>query len=148
MTNAINTLVTSALTAAHAYGTSIDKLRTALKGQDVPAVRATLMPYVAGFYTVPVLPLTRGEGVGMCEYTNKAKTERRTEADADAVPVKGYEAAKKALQRLTKDVMGVAVDKTVSEPVQLTRAQRAAIRACMDLGITMKLFGQGVAILK
>lgn len=41
----------------------------------------------------------------------------------------------------------VKADKTV-EPLKLTRAQRAAVQACMDLGITMKVYGQAIALLK
>ena len=130
MTNAINTLVISALTAAHAYGTSVDKLRTALKGQDVPTARATLLPYIAGYYKVALVAKTRGEGVTMD--TNAPK----------------FEAAKKALQRLTHDVVGTSVARTVTEPVKLSREQLRLIRLCHEAGVTMKLFGQGVAALK
>jgi hypothetical protein len=128
MTHAINTLVTSALNAATAYGDSIAKLRTALKGHDVPAVRATLLPYVAGFYGVAVVAKERGEGVTL---------------DTTA---KRFEAAKKALTRLANDIVGKTANHT--ELATLTRAQLALIKQCHAAGITMRMFGQGVAQIK
>ena len=94
MTNAnITTLVATTLNAAASYGKGIEGLRNAfkaeLKGTMSPdTVRAALLVPVAVFYGVATLPKTRGEG-----YT----------LDKDA---KGFEAAKKALQRLTADICG------------------------------------------
>lgn len=89
MTKQLNTLVASALDAAHAYGKSIDGIRAALKGQLSPdVVRAALLEPVATYYRVPLIDKTRGEG----------KTLDKEHAK--------YEAAKKALQRLSADVMG------------------------------------------
>lgn len=50
--------------------------------------------------------------------------------------------------RVVKDSNRAATVNSTKEEVKLTKAQRAAIKACMELGITMKLFGQGVALLK
>jgi hypothetical protein len=130
MTASINTQVIAALSAAHAYGKAIATLRTALKGQLSPEVRDTLLPYVAGYYKVALVAKTRGEGVTL---------------DTEA---KQYEAAKKALQRMTKDIVGGSVDRTVVEAPKLTREQLRLIRLCHEAGVTMKLFGQGVAQLK
>lgn len=129
MTSRINTLVISALTAATAYGRDIDALRNALKGQDVPAVRAALLEPIAGFYKVALVAKERGEGVTL---------------DTEA---KGFEAAKKALSRMTKDITGTAVKQVVETP-KLTREQLRLIRLCSEAGVTMKMYGQGVASLK
>ena len=127
MTQAINTLVIAALNAAHSYGATIAKLQTQLRGQDVSEIRTTLLPYVAGYYKVAIVEGTRGDRLD------------------DQAPK--YEAAKKALQRMTKDIAGTAV-RQAAEPAKLTRAQLALIKACHDAGVTMKMFGQGVAALK
>ena len=50
--------------------------------------------------------------------------------------------------RVVRDSDRVTKADSTPEPVKLSRAQRAAIKACMELGITMKMFGQGVALLK
>ena len=144
MTQAINTLVTSALNAATTYGDCVAKLRTQLKGQMSPDVRVTLLPYVAGFYAVPTFE--GKQGLRMAEYINKKGTEMRKATDADAVKVLRYEAAKKALQRMTGDIVGKTA--AHAEPVALTRAQLALIKQCHAAGITMKMFGQGVAQIK
>jgi hypothetical protein len=128
MTQAINTLVTSALNAATAYGDNVAKLRTQLKGQETPAIRATLMPYVAQYYGVKLVTKERGDGVTM---------------DTEA---KRFEAAKTALRRLVGDIVGKTANHT--EAIVLTRAQLALIKQCHAAGITMKMFGQGVAQIK
>ncbi len=130
MTASINTQVIAALSAAHAYGKAIAALRTALQGQMSPDVRDTLLPYVAGYYKVALVAKTRGEGVTL---------------DTEA---KQFEACKKALQRMVKDIVGDSVGRTVTEAVKLTKEQLRLIRLCHEAGVTMKLFGQGVATLK
>ena len=60
-----------------------------------------------------------------------------------------WNAATKAYAyRVMTDSGRVAKADSVKEDVKLSKAQRAAIKACMELGITMKMFGQGVALLK
>ena len=130
MTASINTQVIAALSAAHAYGDAVAKLRTALTGQLSTEVRTTLLPYVAGYYKVALVAKERGEGVTL---------------DKEA---KKYEACVKALGRLTKDIVGGSLSRTVVEAPKLTKEQLRLIRLCHEAGVTMKLFGQGVATLK
>lgn len=60
-----------------------------------------------------------------------------------------WNAATKAYAyRVVSDSGRVTKADSVKEDVKLSRAQRAAIKACMELGVTMKMFGQGVALLK
>ena len=129
MTASINTQVIAALSAAHAYGDAVAKLRTALTGQLSTEVRTTLLPYVAGYYKVALVAKERGEGVTL---------------DKEA---KKYEACVKDL-RLTKDIVGGSLSRTVVEAPKLTKEQLRLIRLCHEAGVTMKLFGQGVATLK
>lgn len=125
MTQAINTQVIAALNAAHTYGTAIAKLRTMLVGQLSKDVRATLLPYVAAYYKVALVAKVKGEGVAM---------------DRDAAK---YDAAAKALGRLTNDIIGKVAAQ--APEVTFTRAQLAAIKACHAAGVTMKMYGQGIA---
>lgn len=50
--------------------------------------------------------------------------------------------------RVVRDSDRVLKADSTPAAVKLSKAQRAAIKACMELGITMKMFGQGVALLK
>ena len=125
MNASINTQVTLALNAAGAYAGAVAKLQVALKGQLTPQVRATLLPYVAGYYGVALVKKERGEGKTM---------------DINA---KRFEAAKTAMRRLVADIVG----KTMAQApeIVLNREQMRLIKACHAAGITMKMYGQGVA---
>ena len=60
-----------------------------------------------------------------------------------------WNAATKAYDyRVVKNSGRVAKADSTKKDVKLSKAQRAAIKACMELGITMKMYGQGVALLK
>lgn len=83
-------IVRSALNAAVTYGKSIEELRKYFANKSPEAVRAALLPEVAEFY-----------GVGLVEGQKKAAGTLVLDKEA-----KGYEAAKKALQRLVSDVLG------------------------------------------
>ena len=92
----IKSLVSAALNAAHAYGKGVTELKAvpevasaARKGAD--AVRVVLLPHVAAYYGVPVV----------VSESNRNKGAQSLDREAA-----GYEAAKKALQRLTADVIG------------------------------------------
>ena len=104
----IKTNVTNALTAANAYNEAVVALRKDFKGKPTDAVRSGLLPHVAAFYAVPVV-----DGAG------KAKGTKVLDKDATK-----YEAAKKALQRLTKDIVGAGSDKAeeVEVPAELLAA--------------------------
>ena len=88
--------VHAVLTAAFAYGSGIDALRTAYKGQTTEAIRAALLPDVASFpkYAVPLV-----DGAGKATGT---KVLDKTHAN--------YEACRKALGRLVSDIVGKSSD--------------------------------------
>ena len=96
----INTLVSTALNSVSAYGTAIAGLKVALKGQLSPKeVRAALVGPIASFYGVALVQKARGEGVTF-----------------DTAAAK-FEAAKKALWRLSNDVAGKQVSNHVDMEV-------------------------------
>jgi hypothetical protein len=130
MTQAINTLVSTALTAAHAYSDTIAKLRTQLKGHLSPdEVRTTLMPYVAGYYKVALVAKERGEGVRM---------------DADAPK---YEAAKKALQRMTADIVGKSANHKdeLAVPADVLAAAAKLVKLCNEYEGAGRLIATAIA---
>jgi hypothetical protein len=111
MSKAIRSTVHAVLQAAFAYGEGIESLRTTYKGQPADVVRAALLPEVASFPKYAV-PLVAGAG----------KAEGTLVLDKDAPK---YEAAKKALQRLVKDIVGASNDKVeveVEVPAELLAA--------------------------
>ena len=74
-------------------------------------------------------------------------------AKGEGTAEKCWNAATAAFQyRVVKNSgRDVVANQTAEAPKltrKLTRKQLAAIKACMELGVTMKLFGQGVAQLK
>ena len=130
MTKTINTLVSSALAAAGAYGTSVASIRTALKGQLSPdAVRAALLAPVAAFYGVTLVAKERGEGVTW---------------DKDAAK---YETAKKAHQRLVKDVMGKVESQSeaLDVPAHIAKLAAQLVVACGEYEGTAKLIATAIA---
>ena len=106
MSIAIN--VTNALNAANAYNDAIVALRTDFKGKDADAIRLGLLPHVAAYYAVPLVDgQKKAEGTKVLDKTH-AK----------------YEAAKKALQRLTKDIIGASsgAEEEIEIPAELLAA--------------------------
>jgi hypothetical protein len=110
MSKAIRSTVHAVLQAAFAYGEGIESLRATYKGQTPDAIRAALLPEVASFpkYAVPLVA-GAGKAVGTMVL------------DKDAPK---YEAAKKALQRLVKDIVGKSDDKSeeIEVPAELLAA--------------------------
>ena len=104
----IKTSVYAALNAAKSYAAAIEELQGAFKGKPADDVRIGLLPYVAEFYSVSVL---NGEG--------KSKGKKVLDSDAPK-----YEAAKKALQRLVKDIVGGSSGKAeeIEIPAELLAA--------------------------
>jgi hypothetical protein len=97
----IKSNVTTALTAAHAYGAAIAALRKDCAGMERDAVREAMLPPVAAYYAVKVV-----EG----------------KLDREAAK---YEAAKKALQRLLADVCPSSNTKEeVEVPAELLKAAK------------------------
>ena len=92
----IKSLVATSLAAAHAYAKGVSGLqalpevrKAAQSGAD--AVRALLLPAVAGYYAVGVVVSESPRNKGQATLDREAAS---------------YEAAKTALRRLTADVMG------------------------------------------
>lgn len=103
----IKSNVTAALTAATSYSDAIAALRKDCKGLDKPAGRDAMLPCVAAYYRVEVV-----EG--------KLSTESAK-----------YEAAKKALQRLLKDVYPESNAKEeVAIPADVMKAAKALALLC------------------
>ena len=130
MTKQLNTLVSTALNAAHAYGTAVEGIRSALKGQLSPeAVRDALMLPVATYYGVTLVAKTRGEGVTLD--TTAAK----------------FEAAKKALQRLCKDVLGKSENQSeeLDVPAHIAKLAAALVAACGEYEGAAKLIATAIA---
>ena len=126
MATSINQLVRDALTAVHSYNDAVAKIKAQLKGSvDPVTVRATLLPHVAGFYKVALVPKERGEGVTMDTESPK------------------FEAAKSAIRRLVADVTGksanqsadVAVPRALDKAVYalLSQYTKAQIRAALNM---------------
>ena len=119
-------IVHAALSAAHTYGEKIAALQAIYKGKKPEAVRAALLPQVASFpkYKVPVVP-----GAGKAEGTMVLDSEH-----------KNYEACRKALGRLVKDIVGGGSAKAeapdlVAQALRLiskmTAAQRRKVLAAL-----------------
>ena len=124
-TSSIKSLVNTALNAAATYGKAVDGLKAAYIGQDATAVRVGLMPHVAEFYDVKVLA-----SVG------KGNAGAGVKLDADAPK---YEAARKALQRLVKDIIGGG---NVRDEIEVPRAVQAAFSAAWALVAKYEHAGQ------
>ena len=98
----IKSNVTAAIDAAHAYDTATAALRKDCKGMEREAVREAMLPCVAAYYAVEVV-----EG--------KLSTESAK-----------YEAAKRALYRLLKDVCPSSDTKEEEAiPAELLKAAKA-----------------------
>ena len=125
-TSSIKALVHAALNAAAAYGKSVAGLKPAYIGQDAATVRVGLMPHVAEFYDVKVLA-----SVG------KGNAGGRIKLDSGAAQ---YEAARKALQRLVKDIIGGG--DAAREEIEVPRAVHAAFDAAWALVAKYEHAGQ------
>lgn len=130
MATSINTMVSSALTSVHAYQHAIDGLRVALKGQVSHDVRVAVLPAVASFYKVALVARERGEGVTM---------------DINATK---YEAAKKAVQRLVKDIVGKTADSKpeLEVPANILDAARKLVALCAEYEGAARLVSTALAI--
>ena len=125
MNASFKNLVSSALTAATAYGVAITGLQGHCKGDDATVVRAKLIGPVGEFYGVKVLA-----SVG------KGNASGSVKLDADAPK---YEAARKALQRLTKDILG---EKAKADGVTVPRAVQAAFDAAWAMAAKYEQAGK------
>ena len=110
MSKAIRSTVHAVLTAAFAYGSGIESLRTTYKGQTSDGIRTALLADVASFPKYAV-PLVAGAG----------KAEGKLVLDKEHA---NYEACRKALGRLVNDIVGKASNATeeVEIPAELLAA--------------------------
>ena len=133
MSIAIRSTVHAVLQAAFAYGAGIESLRTTYKGQTTEAVRAALLPEVASFpkYAVPLVA-GAGKAVGTMVL------------DKDAPK---YEAAKKALQRLVKDIVGESDNKSdeVEVPAELLAAAAKLVKLAAEYKNARSLASKALA---
>jgi len=124
-TSSIKALVNTALNAAATYGKAVEGLKAAYIGQDAAAVRVGLMPHVGAFYSVRVV-----------QSAGKGNASAGIKLDADAPK---YEAARKALQRLVKDIIGKGAAR---EEIEVPRAVQAAFDAAWALVAKYEKAGQ------
>ena len=128
----LSTHINNALSSAKAYAAAIESARKDAKGMTRDAVRTAILPVVASFYAVAV---KAGEG----------KAEGTKVLDKDAAK---YEAAKKALQRLLKDICGSASSgkkEAVAAPKALLKKVTSEI---IEAGITKAEFDALIAELR
>jgi hypothetical protein len=125
--------VHAVLTAAFAYGAGIESLRATFKGKAPDAIRAALLPDVASFpkYAVPLVP-----GAG--------KAEGKLVLDSEH---KNYEACRKALGRLVKDIVGGASAKAeeVEVPAEVLAAAEKLAKLCAQYEGARKLASTAIA---
>jgi hypothetical protein len=137
MSTSIYTLVSKALTSVHAYRDAVEGLRAALKGQVSPEVRAAVLSEVARFYEVKLVASERGEGQVL---------------DADAPK---YAAAKQAVYRLVKDIVGkTAHSKTAHSkpelkvPANILEAARKLVALCAEYEEAARLVSTALATVR
>ena len=105
----IKSNVTAALKSVHAYDAAVTALRKDCKGMEREAVREAMLPCVAAYYSVEVV-----EG--------KLSTES-----------KKYEAAKRALYRLVKEVCPSSdIKEEVAIPAEILKAAKALAALCAE----------------
>lgn len=129
------TTVHAVITAAFAYGDGIAQLRKDFKGKDAQAIRTALLPHVASHpkYQVPVV---KGEG----------KAEGTMVLDKEH---KAYEACRKALQRIVKDILGESSGASEAEeievPEEILKAAQRLAKLCAEYEGARKLASTAVA---
>ena len=127
------TIINTALNAAATYGNAIEQARNCpeVKGKAPEAVRALLLPIVAKHY-----------GVGLVDGERKAAG---TKVLDKAAPK--YEAAKKAIQRLTADICGGGVAKTeeLEVPRHIAAMAKQLAQACAEYEQARKLASTALA---
>jgi len=128
------TTVHAVITAAFAYGEGIASLRIAFKGKARDAVTKALLPEVASHpkYLVPLVPGER-KAAG-------TKVLDKTHAN--------YEACRKALQRIVKEVLGEQGSSKTEEmeiPEAILKAAAQLAKLCAEYEGARKLASTAVA---
>ena len=130
---ALSTHITTALNSALAYGEAIELARKDAKGMTRDAVRDVILPIVASKFAVA---LKDGEG--------KAKGAKVLDKDAPK-----YEAAKKAAQRLLKDICGDASSgkqEEIEVPAEIIEAAKKLAKLAQKYEGARSLASKAVAI--
>ena len=129
------TTVHAALKAAHTYGERIAELRKVFNGKTADEIRTAILPAVAS-YTKYQVPVVKGEG----------KAEGTTVLDKTHDK---YEACRKALQRMVKDIMGESSGSVEAEeievPAEILAAAAKLAKLCAQYEDSRKLASTAVA---
>jgi len=131
----IKSNVLKALNAAHSYGDAITSLKTDCAGMSRDAAKVAMLPTVAEFYKVKIV-----------DGQKAAKGTKVLNKDCE-----GYEAARKALQRLLDDVIGVessAKHEPVALPAKVTKQVKVLVAEVIASGMTKAQFDAMVAELR
>jgi len=129
----LSTHITNALASAQSYANAIALARKDAKGMTREAVRTAILPTVASFYAVAV---KAGEG----------KAEGTKVMDKDATK---YETARKALQRLLKDICGDASSgkqEEVEVPAEIIEAAKKLAKLAQKYEGARSLASKAMAI--
>jgi len=135
MSNSINKLqaaVTKALASAKAYGEAVALAVKAAEGMPRDAVRVAIMPTIGEFYSVALVEGS-GKAEGSKVFDNEAKS---------------CEAARKALQRLLKDILGTESNGHQEEleiPEEILKAAKRLAKLCNEYKGARKLASTAVA---
>ena len=127
--------VHAVLTAAFAYGAGIETLRATFKGKTPEVIRAALLPDVASFpkYSVPLV-----DGAGKAAGSKVLDKEHAN-----------YEACRKALGRLVKDIVGGDSAKAETEelevPPEVAAAAAKLAKLCAEYEGARKLASTAIA---
>lgn len=125
--------VTTALQHAKLYAEAVALATKAAEGMPRDEVRTAIMPTIGAFYGVALV-----EGAGKAEGTQVFDKE-----------AKAYEAARKALQRLLRDIMGVEASSPSREPVVAPRKVfKAVMSEIINSGMTKAEFNALIAELR
>jgi hypothetical protein len=126
-------LVHAALTAAFSYGEKIEALRALFEGKTPEVIRAALLPDVASFSKYAV-PLVAGAG----------KAEGTMVLDAEHPK---YEACRKALGRMVKDIVGgeSAKSEELEVPPEIAAAAAKLAKLCAEYEGARKLASTAIA---
>lgn len=128
----IQSNVNKALKAVEDYNAAVADLRKALKGKKPDAVGAALLPCVAKFYGVQIVVST----------SNRNKGELALDSSAGK-----FAAAKKALQRLTADIVGKKNSRSETEiPEELLSAARTLAKRAGDYKNARSLASKALAL--
>jgi hypothetical protein len=126
-------LVHSALDAAFTYGEKIAALQALFKGKAPDAIRTALLPDVASYkkYAVPLIA-----GSGKAEGTMVLDSEHPK-----------YEACRKTLGRMVKDIVGETHSKTeeIEVPAEVLAAAAKLAKLCAQYEGARKLASTAIA---